>query len=104
MFDMYFSCSSAFGRIRNPKSQAHIGIGAFNLIRSAVYRAVEGHQRIRMRPDDDLKLGKIIKLAGYRQDFVDARGSIAVEWYRSSPRRFAGWRRTHFRGPITTYR
>jgi len=69
--------------IRNPRSQAHIGVGAFNLIRSSVYRSLEGHSRIRMRPDDDLKLGKIIKLAGFRQDFVDGREMIAVEMYQS---------------------
>lgn len=69
--------------IRNPKSRAHIGVGAFNLVKASVYRAVGGHERIRMRPDDDLKLGKIIKLAGHRQDFVDCRDLIEVEMYRS---------------------
>lgn len=69
--------------IRNPKSTAHIGIGAFNLVRADVYRAVDGHQRIRLRPDDDLKLGKIIKLAGYRQDLIDATEMLSLEMYRS---------------------
>ena len=40
-------------------------------MRAEVYRAVGGHEPIRMRPDDDLKLGKIIKLGGYRQDVVN---------------------------------
>jgi glycosyltransferase involved in cell wall biosynthesis len=69
--------------IRNPRSRAHIGIGAFNLVRADIYRAVGGHTRIRMRPDDDLKLGKIIKLAGHRQDFVDCTGLLSVEMYPS---------------------
>jgi cellulose synthase/poly-beta-1,6-N-acetylglucosamine synthase-like glycosyltransferase len=69
--------------VRNPRSRAHIGVGAFNLVRAAVYRAVGGHTRIRMRPDDDLKLGKIVKRAGYRQDFVDCTGLLSVEMYRS---------------------
>src|SRR5262245_4121277 len=69
--------------VRNPRSRAHIGVGAFNLVRAAVYRAVGGHKPIRMRPDDDLKLGKIIKRAGYRQDFVDCTGLVSVEMYRS---------------------
>ena len=78
-----FRSSSASGRSAIRKSQAHVGIGAFNLVRADVYRAVGGHERIRMRPDDDLKLGKIIKLAGYRQDVVHGIGMIAVEWYAS---------------------
>ncbi len=69
--------------IRNPKSTAHIGVGAFNLVRTAVYRAVGGHERIRLRPDDDLKLGKIVKLAGYRQDLIDATNLLSLEMYRS---------------------
>ncbi len=69
--------------IRNPNSAAHIGVGAFNLVRKDVYRAVGGHERIRLRPDDDLKLGKIVKLAGYRQDLIDATDFLSLEMYRS---------------------
>jgi glycosyltransferase involved in cell wall biosynthesis len=69
--------------IRNLKNSAHIGVGAFNLVKTSVYRAVGGHERIRMRPDDDLKLGKIIKAAGYQPDFIDARGLLSMETYRT---------------------
>jgi glycosyltransferase involved in cell wall biosynthesis len=67
--------------LRNPKSTAHIGVGAFNLVRAEAYRAIGGHTSIRMRPDDDLKLGKILKMAGFRPDFVDARGLLSLEMY-----------------------
>jgi len=67
--------------LRNPKSKAHIGVGAFNLVRAEAYRAIGGHSSIRMRPDDDLKLGKILKMAGFRPDFVDARGLLSLEMY-----------------------
>jgi glycosyltransferase involved in cell wall biosynthesis len=68
---------------RNPKSRAHVGIGAFNLVRAEAYRAIGGHEPIRLRPDDDLKLGKRLKDAGFRQDFVAGRGLVSVEWYAS---------------------
>jgi hypothetical protein len=68
---------------RDPTSRAHVGIGAFNMVRAAAYRAIGGHERIRLRPDDDLKLGKLLKLAGFRQDFVAGRGLVSVEWYAS---------------------
>ena len=82
-FAIYFSLFVRIWSIRNPNSTAHVGIGAFNLVRADVYRAVGGHERIRMRPDDDLKLGKIIKLGGHSQDIVHGTGMIAVEWYAS---------------------
>jgi glycosyltransferase involved in cell wall biosynthesis len=68
---------------RNPRSRAHVGIGAFNMVRAAAYRAVGGHEPIRLRPDDDLKLGKLVKLHGFAQDFLVGRGMITVEWYAS---------------------
>jgi cellulose synthase/poly-beta-1,6-N-acetylglucosamine synthase-like glycosyltransferase len=67
----------------DPASRCFIGIGAFNLVRASAYRAVGGHARIAMRPDDDIKLGKILKDAGYSQEMLFGRGIIGVEWYPS---------------------
>jgi cellulose synthase/poly-beta-1,6-N-acetylglucosamine synthase-like glycosyltransferase len=95
-FAIYFSIFVRIWSIRNPNSTAHIGIGAFNLVRASVYRAVGGHHPIRMRPDDDLKLGKIIKLAGYRQDVVNGAGMIAVDWYGSIGEMIRGLEKNSF--------
>ena len=68
---------------KNPRSDAHMGVGAFNLIRSDVYQAIGTHEAIRMRPDDDLKLGERVKRAGFKQDFGLAEEILRVEWYPS---------------------
>ena len=107
-FAIYFALYVRIWAIRNPKSGAHVGIGAFNLVRAEVYRAVEGHESIRMRPDDDLKLGKIIKRAGYRQDVVNGSGMIVVEWYRSVGELIRGLEKNAFAGadysiPLTVF-
>ncbi|MFO0928789.1 MAG: glycosyltransferase [Gemmataceae bacterium] len=70
---------------RDPRSPAHIGLGAFNLVRRTAYEAVGGHARIALRPDDDLKLGKILKLGGFRQDIRHGLDDLAVAWYPSFP-------------------
>jgi cellulose synthase/poly-beta-1,6-N-acetylglucosamine synthase-like glycosyltransferase len=70
-------------QVRNPHSNAYIGIGAFNLVSAEAYRVCGGHVPIRMRPDDDLKLGHLIKLNAYRSDVVNGQGAIVVEWYES---------------------
>lgn len=70
-------------QVRNPDSKAYVGMGAFNLVRTEAYRACGGHVPIRMRPDDDVKLGHLLKLRGCRSDIVNGRGMIVVEWYRS---------------------
>jgi cellulose synthase/poly-beta-1,6-N-acetylglucosamine synthase-like glycosyltransferase len=68
-------------RARDPRSRRHIGIGAFNLVRRAAYVAAGGHAPIRMRPDDDLQLGRLLKSRGFRQDVAMGAGMVTVEWY-----------------------
>ena len=97
-FAIYFSIFFRIWAVRDPKSQAHVGIGAFNLVKADVYRAVQGHQRIKMRPDDDVKLGKIIKLGGHRQDIVHGSRMIVVEWYRSVSELIRGLEKNAFAG------
>ena len=67
----------------DPRSWRFVGIGAFNLVRAAAYARAGGHTPIRLRPDDDLKLGKILKRSGARSEFLLGRDSISVEWYHS---------------------
>lgn len=70
-------------RARDPDSDAFIGIGAFNLVRAAAYRGAGGHARIALRPDDDIRLGQILKKAGFRQDLRHAPDALRVTWYAS---------------------
>ncbi len=82
-FVMFFALYLRPWLAADPGSRQFVGIGAFNLVRADVYRAIGGHQRIAMRPDDDIKLGKIIKHAGYTQEMLFGRGMLSVEWYPS---------------------
>jgi glycosyltransferase involved in cell wall biosynthesis len=97
-FGVFFSLYARPWNARNPRSRAHVGIGAFNLIRSGAYRAIGGHEAIAMRPDDDMKLGKLLKLRGFRQDVVDGRGFVSVEWYASLRELVDGLMKNSFAG------
>ncbi len=97
-FTIFFGLYAKPWKARDPKSKRFIGIGAFNLVRAEAYRAVEGHERIRMRPDDDMKLGKIIKDAGYRQDMVLGESLVRVEWYASVRELVRGLEKNSFAG------
>lgn len=97
-FILFFSLFARPWQARNPRSTAHIGIGAFNLVRAAAYRAVGGHEPIRLRPDDDLKLGKLLKQAGYRQDLALAPDFLAVEWYATLGEAVRGLEKNAFAG------
>ncbi|MBP1728401.1 MAG: glycosyl transferase family 2 [Deltaproteobacteria bacterium] len=97
-FLVIFSLFARPWKARDPTSRCHIGIGAFNLVRSAAYRQVGGHETIRLRPDDDLKLGKIIKQSGFSQEAVYAPEFLAVEWYASLREVITGLEKNAFSG------
>jgi hypothetical protein len=82
-FGLLFSLVTRPWDASNPRRRAHVGIGAFNMVSADLYRAVGGHERIRLRPDDDLKLGKLLKQGGARQELMVGRGFLTVEWYGS---------------------
>jgi len=60
-----------------------IGVGAFNLVKSSVYKAVGGHEDIRMHPIDDMMLGKSIKKHGFHQECLLGGDYVRVPWYDS---------------------
>jgi hypothetical protein len=97
-FIIFFSLFSRPWKARDPESRCHIGIGAFNLVRAAAYRQVGGHETIRLRPDDDIKLGKIMKKAGLRQDAAYAPEFLAVEWYATLGEVIRGLEKNAFSG------
>ena len=101
-FGLFFGMFTRPWKAADPKSGCHIGIGAFNLVRAAAYRQVGGHKTIALRPDDDLKLGKIIKKAGFSQRLVYGTGLITVEWYASVRELVLGLEKNVFAG--TDYR
>jgi hypothetical protein len=82
-FMLLFSLYARPWRASDPHSRAHVGIGAFNLVRTAAYRKVGGHRAIALRPDDDMRLGRLLKEAGYRQAFALAIELVRVDWYGS---------------------
>jgi glycosyltransferase involved in cell wall biosynthesis len=84
--------------VSDPSRPEHIGIGAFNLIRGSTYRGFGGHSRIALRPDDDIKLGRLVKLSGGRQMIAGGIGVIRVAWYPSVMELVRGLRKNTFAG------
>ncbi len=97
-FTIFFSLYARPWKAKDPKSKRFIGIGGFNLVRKSEYRAVGTHQAIAMRPDDDMKLGKLIKFGGYRQEVLFGRDMLQVEWYPSVRELIDGLMKNAFAG------
>jgi glycosyltransferase involved in cell wall biosynthesis len=97
-FSLFFTLFTKPWKVKDPESPSHVGIGAFNLVRASAYRAAGGHQAIAMRPDDDLKLGKLLKKNGFRPEFVFGQGALRVEWYASVRELIQGLMKNAFSG------
>jgi len=68
-------------KIADPKARREsIGMGAFNLVRSEVYRSIGGFEGAPLEVLEDLRLGYAIKRRGYRQHLVLGGGLIQLYW------------------------
>jgi len=70
-------------RIRDPRSKAFFGVGAFNLVRRAAFDATDGFEWLRMDTGDDMALAMMMKRAGGRCELVWAGDLLGLHWYRT---------------------
>src|SRR5258708_119661 len=67
--------------VSNQRSSRYAGVGAFQLLRRSAYEASGTHRRLAMEVVDDMKLGKIVKQAGFRSGCGVAAGYVALCWH-----------------------
>jgi cellulose synthase/poly-beta-1,6-N-acetylglucosamine synthase-like glycosyltransferase len=84
MMIAFFQTMFVFGhrpwKVADPKTQDHMGVGAFNLVRRSTYEAVGTYEALRMEVLDDMKLGKVVKSAGFAQRNVFGADLISIRW------------------------
>jgi len=80
-FGMAFHIATDPYRVSNPNSRAYIGVGAFQLLKRAAYEASGAHRRLAMEVVDDMKLGKIVKQAGFCSGAGIAQDFVVVRWH-----------------------
>jgi hypothetical protein len=88
MMMAFFQTLFIFGhrpwKVADPEALDHMGVGAFNLARRSVYEAVGTYQALRMEVLDDMKLGKVIKNAGFAPRVVFGDDLISLRWARGT--------------------
>ncbi|MBI3474132.1 MAG: glycosyltransferase [Acidobacteria bacterium] len=84
MMMAFFQTLFVFGhrlwKVADPKADDHMGVGAFNLVRRSTYDAIGTYKALRMEVLDDMKLGKVIKKAGFRPRVVFGEDLISLRW------------------------
>ena len=88
MMIAFFQALFVFGhrpwKVADPKARDHMGVGAFNMVRRSVYDAVGTYLALRMEVLDDMKLGKVVKNAGFAQRNVFGEDLISLRWARGA--------------------
>jgi cellulose synthase/poly-beta-1,6-N-acetylglucosamine synthase-like glycosyltransferase len=79
-FGLGFTLGTEPWQASNPKSSKFTGIGAFQLMRREVYDGVGGHKKLAMEVIEDMKMGKLVKKAGFRSQAGYAAQHIRVRW------------------------
>ncbi len=84
MMIAFFQTMFMFGhrpwKVADPSTDDHMGVGAFNMVRRRVYEAVGTYAALRMEVLDDMKLGKVVKRAGFAQRNVFGADLISIRW------------------------
>ena len=80
-FGMAFHLATDPDRAGNPRSRAYVGVGAFQMVKRTAYEAAGTHRRLAMEVVDDMKLGKIVKQAGFRTCVGIAQDAVVVRWH-----------------------
>jgi len=80
-FGLAFYLGNAPHRVSNSKSAAYLGVGAFQLLKRSVYEQVGTHRKLAMEVVDDMKLGKLVKLGGFRSGVAIAESFVSVRWH-----------------------
>ena len=80
-FGLGFHLAANPSQVSNPRSSRYVGVGAFQLLRRSAYEASGTHKRLAMEVVDDMKLGKIVKEAGFRSGCAVAEDFVTVRWH-----------------------
>lgn len=97
-FGMAFHMATAPNEVINPKSGAYMGVGAFQLLKRSAYEAAGTHRRLAMEVIDDMKLGKIVKQAGFRSGVGIAQDFVVVRWHAGARNLINGVTKNFFAG------
>jgi len=71
-------------KVPDQRAWDYIGVGAFNLIRRDVYKKLGGFEALKMEVLDDLRMGWLVKRAGYRQCVIVGQDLVRLRWLRGA--------------------
>jgi glycosyltransferase involved in cell wall biosynthesis len=97
-FGMGFQLATDPYQVSNPNSRCYVGVGAFQILKRSAYETIGTHRRLAMEVVDDMKLGKLVKFAGFRSAVGIAQDAVSVEWHTGLGNLVRGVEKNFFAG------
>ncbi|HEY5912451.1 MAG TPA: glycosyltransferase family 2 protein [Verrucomicrobiae bacterium] len=76
----HLSLANWFSGVNRDRPKAHLGLGAFNLVRASAYRQCGGYEALRLTVLDDVKLGLLLRRAGKRTRAFLGANEVEAYW------------------------
>jgi hypothetical protein len=90
------SMARAAARLGTGRADGYMGIGAFNLVRTAAYREAGGHVPLRLTVCDDWQLGLLLRRAGRTSRAFLAGADVEVDWFATPLGMVRALEKNHF--------
>lgn len=97
-FGLGFQLATDPSSLGNPHSRSYAGVGAFQMLCRSAYETCGTHRRLAMEVVDDMKLGKLVKLAKLRSGLAVAQNYVSVEWHTGIGNLVRGVEKNFFAG------
>ena len=82
-FKLFVAARHRLWKVRDPRSKVFFGVGSCTFMRAESYQAIGGHERVALRPDEDFRMGQLVKMSGMRSAFLEGEEMVACPWYHS---------------------
>lgn len=76
----HLSIANWISGVNRDRPKAHVGFGAFNLVRATAYRQCGGYEALRLTVLDDVKLGLLLRRAGKRTRAFVGGDDVEALW------------------------
>jgi len=74
------SLADWISRVNRDRPKAHLGMGAFNLVRASGYKRTGGYEALRLTVLDDVRLGLLLRRAGLRTRAFVGGNDVECHW------------------------
>ena len=80
-FGLAFLMATRPWQVSKATSRYYVGVGSFQMVRRNAYVAMGTHKKLAMEVVDDIKLGKVVKDAGFRSGVAKGGNAVSVHWH-----------------------